>query len=233
METSDTNELLSAYKKYTCIKKPHDYKKIKKGVHLKTFYLDSISKNEDSLSKTDKLEFLDYLEKLIHQYKDILNRGTVRLPTISKKYATSPLWTLGDYSKDLFIKIYLCEKPSTSYVHILEDGQFITIKTKEKPKQTHSFSDKSFIISSFPFSIYSSENKTATVAVEKDIDSLSDSIILRCVAIFVSEMIEKITHLEIKIKTEMGLNDYTIEKATLELNLLKEQTTEKIKDNYI
>ena len=84
METSDTNELLSAYKKYTCIKKPHDYKKIKKGVHLKTFYLDSISKNEDSLSKTDKLEFLDYLEKLIHQYKDILNRGTVRLPTISK-----------------------------------------------------------------------------------------------------------------------------------------------------
>ena len=31
----------------------------------------------------------------------------------------------------------------------------------------------------------------------------------------------------------MGLNDYTIEKATLELNLLKEQTTEKIKDNYI
>ena len=83
-------------------------------MHLKTFYLDSISKNEDSLSKTDKLEFLDYLEKLIHQYKDILNRGTVRLPTISKKYATSPLWTLGDYSKDLFIKIYLCEKPSTS-----------------------------------------------------------------------------------------------------------------------
>ena len=230
METSDTNELLSAYKKYTCIKKPHDYKD-KERCALKDIYLDSISKNEDSLSKTDKLEFLDYLEKLIHQYKDILNRGTVRLPTISKKYATSHM-DIGDYSKDLFIKIYLCEKPSTSYVHILEDGQFIG-QNKRKTKQTHSFSDKSFIISPFPFSIYSSENKTATVAVEKDIDSLSDSIILRCVAIFVSEMIEKITHLEIKIKTEMGLNDYTIEKATLELNLLKEQTTEKIKDNYI
>ena len=35
METSDTNELLSAYKKYTCIKKPHDYKKDKERCALK------------------------------------------------------------------------------------------------------------------------------------------------------------------------------------------------------